>query len=96
MAGQIATFLFGSAAPAALPARVARQIEWQQQQAEILIGWVQALIIVVFGGLYLVARKTIPAEAGFQPVPWALAFYALFTVARVWIAHRRSFVPLGQ
>jgi adenylate cyclase len=70
-----------------LPARVARELDAEQHQAEILIGWVQAALIAVFAVLYAVSRKTAPPEA-FQPVPWALGLYAAFTAVRLAIAYR--------
>ena len=84
----------GAAAPGAgaavrgrLPARVVRAIEAQRDRSEILTSWVQALVIAVLATLYVVAPKTAPAEAVFQPVPWALGVYAAFTVLRLKLAY---------
>jgi adenylate cyclase len=85
--------LFGMPAPETLPARVARQIEQQQQQSEVLIGWAQAAIVVFFGSFYLIAPKTFPPDVWIKPVPWALGFYALFTALRLWLAYRRALRP---
>jgi hypothetical protein len=67
---------------AQLPARVVRAIKCLRRDSEILIGWVQATLVAVLGGLYLVAPSTSPADAVFHPVPWALGTYAAFTAQR--------------
>ena len=71
-----------------LPARVERALGELDRRSEILIGWVQAALISVLGGLYLVAPGTAPADSDFYPVPWALGFYAVFTMLRLWLAYR--------
>ena len=71
-----------------LPARVARSLADLDRKSEILIGWVQAALISVLGGLYLVAPGTAPADASFYPVPWALGFYGVFTLLRLVLAYR--------
>ncbi|MEX2643280.1 MAG: adenylate/guanylate cyclase domain-containing protein [Acetobacterales bacterium] len=63
-------------------------IERQQAQSEILIGWVQFVLVAFFGILYTAAPKT-SAGTGFQTVPWALGLYLLFTVLRLFLAYRR-------
>lgn len=67
----------------ALPRHVAAAIADQERSNEILIGWVQAVLVAAFAVLYAFSRKTFPAEAGFQPVPWALAAYGAFTAWRL-------------
>ena len=71
-----------------LPDRVQRDLESQQQQNEILVGWVQAALILTFALLYTFSRKTFATDAAFQPVPWALGAYALFTGLRLFLAYR--------
>ena len=71
-----------------LPARVDRALADLRRESEVLIGWVQAALVLVFGALYLVAPSTSPANAAFHPVPWALGIYALFTAARLFLAYR--------
>ena len=71
-----------------LPARVERSLGDLDRRSEILIGWVQAALISVLGGLYLVAPGTAPTDATFHPVPWALGLYAVFTSARLVLAYR--------
>lgn len=73
---------------ARLPARVERALLDLRQRSEILIGWVQGALAVVFGTLYFVAPSTSPTDAVFRPVPWALGFYAVFTLARLIQAYR--------
>lgn len=73
----------------ALPARVLAAIAEQEARAEILIGWLQLLIVVTFGILYALAAK--PEDSGmgdFRPVPFALAGYLVFTLLRLALAYR--------
>ena len=70
-----------------VPARVTRALGELDRKSEILIGWVQAALISVLGTLYLVAPGTAPPDAMFYPVPWALGFYGLFTIGRLWLAY---------
>jgi adenylate cyclase len=71
-----------------LPRHVVQQIEARQATTEVLISAVQLALIVLFASLYFFGRKTIPAAATIQPVPWALAAYGTFTLARLWLACR--------
>jgi len=71
-----------------MPRHVARQLDEQRRLNEILTGWVQAALVVTFALLYAVSRKTAPLDAGFHPVPWALAAYAIFTAWRLYLGYR--------
>lgn len=71
-----------------LPGRVREQIRAQQDRSEILIGWFQLAVVLIFGTLYLVSPKTFTAAAAFAPVPWALAIYLVLTVIRLMWAHK--------
>jgi adenylate cyclase len=83
----LATAILGERPPGRAPARVQDIIVRQQRHSEILIGWVQFALALVFAALWAVAPST-ARMADFQPVPWALAVYGLFTVARLYAAHR--------
>jgi adenylate cyclase len=72
-----------------LPARVREQIRAQQNRSEILIGWFQLAVVLIFGTLYLVSPKTFVDDTTFAPVPWALAIYLVLTVIRLAWAHKR-------
>ena len=65
-----------------LPERVLESITAQQIESEKLISWVQLLLVLIFGTLYSLAPSSAP-EAGFQPVPWVLAAYFVFTMGRL-------------
>ena len=75
---------------AAIPARIETDIRRQQDASEILIGWIQLGILATWAVLYAVTPKTFTDEADFAPVPWALGAYFLFTLTRLFLAHRRS------
>jgi len=67
-----------------LPQRVQDSIVEQQQSSEILIGWIQFAIVVMFGFIYAISPKTFSAaDVPFQPVPWAIGFYFALTVIRL-------------
>lgn len=73
-----------------LPAHLAAALERRQNESEILIGWVQLLIVAVWTTMYLLSPKAYPADAMIVPVPWALGFYMLFTLSRLWLAYRNA------
>jgi len=85
---EILAFIFGKPVQPQLPERVRLAIADQQFQAEILIGWVQLVLVVFFLALYTIAPKTSEGTA-FTPVPYALALYFLFTVMRLFLAYQR-------
>jgi len=72
-----------------LPARVREAISRAQDASEILIGWIQLGVLLVFAMLYLASPKTFSEEADFAPVPWALSIYFGFTLVRLSISRRR-------
>ncbi|WP_119418003.1 adenylate/guanylate cyclase domain-containing protein [Desertibaculum subflavum] len=84
----LASFLLGPAPARALPARVLDQIAHQQRRGEILIGWMQAVVLAVFAALYHVSPEPLLVDVPFDPVPWALGLYAAFTAIRLIAAHR--------
>jgi adenylate cyclase len=73
---------------APLPVRVATRVRAQEAASEILVGWVQLVVVVGFSIVYLVAPKTFSEDAPFRPVPWALGAYLGFTVLRLLLAYR--------
>ena len=73
-----------------LPERVREAIQSQGDATERLIGWIQLAVVLTFATLYAISPKTFPAEQTFQPVPWVIGAYALFTLLRLALAHRIS------
>ncbi len=73
-----------------LPQRVQVVIREQQSQSEILIGWVQIGIVLIFGFLYTVSPKSISASMSFNLVPWVVGSYAVFTLIRQYLAYQRK------
>jgi len=71
---------------AELPPRILREIERQQADSERLIAWIQMLVVLVFGVLYLLSPKTFPEDATFVPVPWVLLFYLMFTLLQLQVS----------
>jgi len=70
---------------------VRENIALQQQQSEMLIGWMQLALVSIFSALYILSPKT-GAQAMFQPVPWAISLYFAFTVIRLLAAYK-NFLP---
>ncbi len=73
-----------------LPERVRKAIQEQGDATERLIGWVQLAVVLTFATLYTISPKTFPAEQSFQPVPWAIGAYMVFTLIRLSLAYRMS------
>ena len=88
MLGKLPTFIFGDPVPGTLPARVREQIEQRQDAAERLISWVQFVLIVLFGALWLASQTVAKMMTEIQVVPFALAAYFLFTVTRLVLSYR--------
>ncbi len=74
----------------ALPSHVQRDLSFQRRRNEILVGWVQAALILTFALFYTLSRKTFPPDVMLHPVPWALSVYGLFTALRLWQAYRNQ------
>lgn len=91
--GRLGTFVLGSGLMGAVPERVRAAIAAEQEAGEVLVCCVQAAAIAMFGALYALTPKAFPAGVPFEPVPWTLAAYALFTGLRLWLALRRRLRP---
>ena len=66
-----------------LPQRVRQSIRANEDQSEMMIGWIQFTVVSIMGVLYLLSPKTFTEEAMFAPVPWALGIYLALTVVRL-------------
>ena len=86
-------WLVGGDGDLPMPARVAGQIEREQEASEILIGWMQLAGVTFFAVVYTIAPKTFDPDVMFAPVPWALGVYFLFTVVRLTLAYGRRLPP---
>ncbi len=87
MRESLSGFIFGQRVEGQLPGRVQQAIDRQQDQAEILIGWAQLLLIGFFIGLYALAPR--PADmTAFAPVPYVLSAFLLVNVVRLSCAYR--------
>lgn len=67
-----------------VPERVRQAIVAQQDRTERLIGWLQLAILAFFGTLYAISPKAMIE----QPVLIVLALYLVFTLTRLYLAHR--------
>ena len=84
---RLRNWLAGGAA-GALPAHVQRELDAQRRRNEILAGWIQASLVLVFAVFYGLSRKTFSEDTILRPVPWALGIYAAFTAWRLYLAYR--------
>ncbi|MGE3289765.1 MAG: adenylate/guanylate cyclase domain-containing protein [Geminicoccaceae bacterium] len=82
-------FVLGTVGGGSLPSRVADAIGAQDARSEVLICLVQIAAILTFAVLYALTPKAFPDDVPFEPVPWTLGVYALFTGLRLWLALRR-------
>ncbi len=74
----------------ALPERLRKSIQDQQERSEILISVIQLVIVFIFGVLYSIAPKTFSQDAEFVPVPWVLSIYLAFSLLRLALAINRK------
>jgi adenylate cyclase len=88
MAARAAEFVFGRPPPRGLPERVRHAIATDQRSGEILVCLTQFGAIAFFGAFYELTPKAFPPSVMFEPVPWALGLYAMFTALRLWLALR--------
>lgn len=82
-------FVFGAGSTGAPPARVDNAIRAHDARSEVLICLAQIAAIITFAGLYALTPKAFPPGVPFEPVPWTLAVYAVFTGFRLWLAIER-------
>jgi adenylate cyclase len=82
----MAAIVFGQRPPAELPEAVSSALKANQRSSEILVCLVQFGAIAFFAAFYALTPKAFPEMVPFEPVPWALAVYALFTIIRFWLA----------
>jgi adenylate cyclase len=87
-AARLVRQLSGAAGHAAMPDRVRAEIAVEQHRGDVLVSIVQVALCAIFVLLYALSRKTHPADAPFTPVPWALALYAVFSLAKLAAAWR--------
>lgn len=80
-------WLSSGAEYAALPEKIQASIDKQQNSSERLIGWIQLAILSAFAILYTAAPNTLPTGATFEPVPFFLGAYFIFTCVRLYLAH---------
>jgi hypothetical protein len=97
-AARALTALRGGTTPA-LPARVHEDVARQQDRSEQIISVVQIVIVVLFGGLFLLAPDGGNTELAFELTPWVLGGYLVFSVLRFWASCRTRlpgwFLPLS-
>ncbi len=88
----IAGFVLGPCPEGTVPERIRQAMRRQQAESEILIGWAQMALALLFGTLYAVSPKPVPMTL-FEPVPWVLGLYFSFTVLRLVLAYRNRLTP---
>jgi adenylate cyclase len=81
--------VLGPPLPARLPRRVQEAVRREQDDSEIIVTLIQFVAIGTFAVLYSLTPKAFPPTVPFEPVPMALAAYAVFTVVRFALAIRR-------
>ena len=86
--------VLGPPLPHRLPDRVARSIQAQEATSELLICWVQLAAIGFFATFYALSPRGYFEKVSFEPVPWMLAAYSIFTVVRLMLAVRGRLTDL--
>lgn len=85
---RLSNFIFSEPVRQEMPARVVQQINAQQCVSERLISWVQFILIVLFGALWVASQQVNMNDQAFQVVPLTLAAYFGFTVTRLILSYR--------
>ena len=94
MLSRFRDWLFGGGAMAQLPDRVREAIARQQEQSEILIGWVQLVIVVLVTTVY--ESTTMPGGVVQEDYSFefeVLAIYGAFCLVRLGLAYARLLRP---
>lgn len=84
---------FGSAPPEHVPLIVRNTITEDQRLSEIVVCLFQFVAIAFFAVFYALTPKAFPATVPFEPVPWALGAYGIFTLIRLRLALRNILSP---
>ncbi len=71
-----------------IPERLQHKITEMQIASEKIIGWVQLAIVIALAALYALSPKAFPDGVSFEPVPWFLSGYVLFTLLRLYLSYR--------
>ena len=87
MLTKISNFVFGEPITDELPERVRNEITERQNSSERLISWVLFILVIFFGTLWWIAPKN-ESIAGFQPVPWTIGGYFVFTLIRLVLSYK--------
>ena len=85
----ITNFVSGGLKVEPLAERIQLLIRAREEESERLIGWCQLALVLTLAALFFISPR--PTDAGMnliEPVPMALAAYALFTVLRLAVAYR--------
>ena len=90
----LSRFVFGERPPAELPSSVRRRISDSQRSSEVLVCLVQFAATIFFAVFYHLTPKAFPPDVPFEPVPWALSVYAVFTGLRLYMALRDRLNPV--
>jgi adenylate cyclase len=94
MLTRLRTRLFGGGGPQKLPERVQAAIRQQQERSEIIIGWVQLVIVALVASVY--ESTSMPAgvvQEDYSFETEVFAIYGLFCVVRLALAYRRLLLP---
>ena len=87
MLTKISNFVFGEPITGELPERVRNEITERQNSSERLISWVLFILVIFFGTLWWIAPRN-ESIAGFQPVPWTIGGYFVFTLIRLVLSYK--------
>jgi adenylate cyclase len=86
--------LLGPRAEGMLSLAAQRALAADQRSSELLVCGMQFLAILLFALVYALAPKAFPTSVPFEPVPWALAVYTLFTAIRLWLTLTDRLTPM--
>jgi adenylate cyclase len=94
MLARLGAWLFDGGGPENIPQRVHDTIRRQQERSEILIGWIQLVIVGLVTGVYqstAMAQGVVQDEYSLELQ--VLLIYAAFCIVRIVLAHARLLTP---
>lgn len=84
------TFVFGPPPTGTLPRAADLAMQRDRRSSEILVCVAQFGAIAFFGAFYAITPKAFPDSVPFEPVPFALALYSVFTLLRLVLTLRNQ------
>ena len=97
MLARLRDWLFDGGGPETLPERVREAIRLQQERSEIIIGWVQLLLVALVATVYestSMPTGVVQDEYSFETKVFVV--FGIFCIVRLVLAYRRLLRPCSR